>query len=160
DDVTRSREMIKRSRKLASKLNAVLSVSTREKAFPDIRIGLQQVFGLLNKIGRARVTLAEGMDDVANQNATGEIGQVRSQRRALMKRMGYLPVTEGDFLHRDETGDQQWDKVAQTLQELQVESDKLAAIVNGLRRVMKEADKFNVTPDPNSRERFKLELEA
>lgn len=160
DDVSRSRDLIKRSRKLAAKLNAVLSVPTRVKAFPEIRIGLQHTLGLLNKLGRARVTLAEGMDDVADSDVGGELGQVRSQRRALMKRMGWLPVTEGDFLRRDEIGDRQWNKVSQNLQAMQIEADKLAAIVNGLRRVLKEADKFGVTADQASRDRFKAEIDA
>jgi tetratricopeptide (TPR) repeat protein len=160
DDVSRSRDLIKRSRKLAAKLNAVLSVPTRVKAFPEIRIGLQHTLGLLNRVAKARATLAEGMDDVANSDAGGEIGRVRAQRRALMRRLGWLPVTEGDFLRRDEIGDRQWNKVSQNLQAMQLEADKLAAIVNGLKRVLKEADKFGVTADPNSRERFRLEIDA
>ena len=160
DDVSRSRALIKDSRKLASKLNAVLSVSSRVKAFPEIQIQLQQVFSLANKLTRARGTLAEGMDDVAESNAGGELGTVRTQRRALMKRLGWMPVTEGDFIRRDESGDTQWSKASQALQELTIEADKLNAIVNGLHRVMNEADKHGVTSDPQSRARFQLEIEA
>jgi tetratricopeptide (TPR) repeat protein len=160
DDVSRSRTLIKDSRKLASRLNAVLSVSSRVKAFPEIQIQLQQVFSLANKLTRARGTLAEGMDDVAASNASGELGTVRTQRRALMKRLGWMPVTEGDFIRRDESGDTQWSKASQALQELTIEADKLNAIVNGLHRVMNEADKHGVTSDPQSRARFQLEIEA
>jgi hypothetical protein len=77
-----------------------------------------------------------------------------------MRRLGWLPVTDGDFLRRDETGDRQWNRVSQTLQQLTVEADKLAAIVNGLRRVLREGDQHGVTADPASRERFRLEVEA
>jgi tetratricopeptide (TPR) repeat protein len=160
DDVSRSRALIKDSRKLASKLNAVLSVSSRVKAFPEIQVQLQQVLSLANKLTRARGTLAEGMDDVAESNAGGELGTVRTQRRALMKRLGWMPVTEGDFIRRDESGDTQWSKASQALQELTIEADKLNAIVNGLHRVMNEADKHGVTSDPQSRARFQLEIEA
>ena len=160
DDVSRSRALIKDSRKLASKLSAVLSVSSRVKAFPEIQVQLQQVLSLANKLTRARGTLAEGMDDVANRNVSGELASVRSERRALMKRLGWMPVTEGDFIRRDESGDSQWSKASQALQELTVEADKLNAIVNGLHRVMNEADKHGVTADPQSRARFQLEIEA
>ncbi|MEI9951156.1 MAG: tetratricopeptide repeat protein [Pseudomonadota bacterium] len=160
DDVSRSRALIKNSRKLASKLNAVLSVSSRVKAFPEIQIQLQQVFSLANKLARARGTLAEGIDDVANGNVTGELASVRSERRALMKRLGWMPVTEGEFIRRDESGDSQWSKTSQALQELTIEADKLNAIVNGLHRVMNEADQHGVTSDPQSRARFQLEIEA
>jgi tetratricopeptide (TPR) repeat protein len=160
DDVSRSRGLIKASRKLATKLSAVLAVSSRVKAFPEIRMQLQQVLSLSNKLTRARGTLAEGLDEVANNEAGGELGKVRSERRALMKRLGWMPVTEGEFMRRDESGDTQWSKVSQSLQELTVEADKLNAIVNGLKRVMNEADAHGVTSDPTSRARFQLEIEA
>jgi tetratricopeptide (TPR) repeat protein len=160
DDVSRSRSLIKSSRKLASKLDAVLSVSSRVKAFPEIQLQLQQVLSLSNKLTRARGTLAEGLDDVASSDAGGELGKVRGERRALMKRLGWMPVTEGEFNRRDESGDSQWSKASQSLQELTVEADKLNAIVNGLKRVMTEADQRGVTSDPQSRARFQLEIEA
>jgi hypothetical protein len=159
DDVTRSRDLVKRSRKLAVKLDAVLSVPTRAKAFPELRSGIQYSMSLMNKLGKARATLAEGMDDVASESG-GELARIRGERRALQKRLGWLPVTDGDFLRRDDSGDRQWNGVSQVLQSLAVEADKLAAIVNGLKRVLKEADQYGVTSDPVSRERFKLEIEA
>ncbi|HKO54182.1 MAG TPA: tetratricopeptide repeat protein [Polyangiaceae bacterium] len=159
DDVSRSRALIKNSRKLASKLNAVLAVSSRIKAFPEIQIQLQQVLSLSNKLARARGTLAEGIDDVSG-GASGELASVRSERRALMKRLAWMPVTEADFRRRNESGDSQWSKASQSLQELTIEADKLNAIVNGLHRVMNEADKHGVTSDPQSRQRFQLEIEA
>jgi len=160
DDVSRSRMLIKNSRKLAAKLGAVLSVSTRVKAFPEIRIQLQQVLSLLNRVARARGTLAEGLDSVANRDVGGELATLRTERRALMKRLGWMPVTEGEFIRRDEAGDSQWSKVSQTLQSLTVEADKLNAIVNGLKRVMTEPDAHGVTADAQSRARFQLEIEA
>lgn len=160
DDVSRSRALIKSSRKLASKLTAVLSVSSRVKAFPEIQVQLQQVLSLANKLARARGTLAEGIDDVASSNVGGELASVRSERRQLMKRLGWMPVTEGEFIRREESGDTQWSKASQALQELTVEADKLNAIVNGLHRVMNEADKHGVTSDAQSRARFQLEIEA
>jgi tetratricopeptide (TPR) repeat protein len=159
DDVTRSRDLVKRSRKLAVKLDAVLSVPTRAKAFPELRSGIQYSMSLMNKVAKARATLAEGMDDVAG-DAGGELAQIRSERRGLQKRLGWLPVTDGDFLRRDDVGDRQWNKVSQVLQSMTLEADKLAAIVNGLKRVLKDSDQYGVTADANSRNRFKLEIEA
>lgn len=160
DDVSRSRNLVKDSRKLAAKLTAVLALPSRAKAFPEIQAQLQQVLSLLNKLARARGTLAEGMDDAANQNVGGELASVRAERRTLMKRLSWMPVTDSDFIRRDESGDSQWSKTSQSLQELTVEADKLNAIVNGLHRVMNEADKHGVTTDPQSRARFQLEIEA
>lgn len=159
DDVTRSRDLVKRSRKLAVKLDAVLSVPTRAKAFPELRSAIQYSMSLMNKVAKARSTLAEGMDDVAG-DVGGELSRVRSERRALQKRVGWLPVTEGDFLRRDDIGDRQWNQVSQVLQSMTLEADKLAAIVNGLKRVLKDSDQYGVTADATSRQRFKLEIEA
>ncbi len=160
DDVSRSRNLIKKSHRLIDKLNAVLGSNTRVKAFPEIKASLEQALGLLNKVAMARRTLADGMDDVASSDVGGELGQVRSQRRALMKRMGWLPVTAGDFARRESSGEHQWNLVSQQLQRLTLEADKLQAIVNGLHRVLKDADQYGVVRDPESRRRFEAEIEA
>jgi tetratricopeptide (TPR) repeat protein len=160
DDANRSRDLLKKARKLAARLSAVLAVPTRAKAFPETRAALETTLSLLNRVGRARVTLAEGMDDVAS-GVGGELGMVRQQRRALMRRMGAVPVSSNDFARRDDVGYQQWSKASQALQELTIEADKLRAIINGLRRVLSGGGSgFPVTSDGASRERFRLELEA
>jgi tetratricopeptide (TPR) repeat protein len=159
DDVTASRDLIKRSHRLISKLNAVLGSSTRIRAFPEIMAAMEQTLSLLNKTALARRTLAQGMDDEAG-DASGELATVRAERRALMRRMGYLPTTPGDFAARESQGEIQWNKVGQKLQGLQLEADKLQAIVNGLKRVLKDADQFGVTKDPTSRARFQAEIAA
>jgi hypothetical protein len=74
--------------------------------------------------------------------------------------MGWLPVSEVDFARRDEAGERQWNNVSQGLSRLSLEADRLNAIVNGLKRVLREADQHGVTADAGSRERFRLEIEA
>lgn len=159
DDVSASRELIKKSKRLVVKLNAVLGSGTRLRAFPELVAAMEQTLSLLNKSGQARRTLAQGMDDEAG-NVSGELEKVRAERRSLMKRMEYLPVTPGDFSQREAAGEKQWNKVSQRLQQLELESDKLQAIVNGLKRVLKDADKFGVTSDVTSRQRFQAEIAA
>jgi tetratricopeptide (TPR) repeat protein len=159
EDVNRSRSLLKSSRKLATRLDAVLSGPARVRAMPELRARMQQALTMQNRSARARRTLAEGLDDVSG-DASGELASARRERRELMKRMGWLPVSESDFLKRDESGERQWNKVSQTLQGLTLEADKLNAIVNGLKRVLREADQHGVTGDAASRERFRLEIEA
>src|SRR5690606_35594910 len=101
DDVSQSRDLIKRSRRLITKLNAVLASPAKARAFPEIQASLEATLGLLNKTALARRTLAEGMDDEASSSVGGELARVRAERRALMRRMGYMPVTPGDFANRD-----------------------------------------------------------
>lgn len=160
DDVARSRTLIKRSRRLVARLDAVLASPTRVKAFPKLKDALQETVGLINKLATAQVTLAHGMDDVGRSNPGGELGQVRTERRAMMRRMGFLPVTQGDFARRETIGDKQWIRVSQELQRLTLEADRLQATVSGLRRVLREGDQHGVTKDPESRARFQREIQA
>jgi hypothetical protein len=120
---------------------------------------MEQNMAVTNKVAKARGLLAQGMDSVAG-DAGGELGSVRHERRTLMKRLGWLPVSASDFSRRDDSGDRQWNKVSQALQELTVEADKLGAIVNGLKRVLAEGGQYGVNPDAATRERFRLEIEA
>jgi tetratricopeptide (TPR) repeat protein len=160
DDVTRSRDLIKKSRELVRKLTAVLSSPTRARAFPDLKAGLEKALGLINKVALARRTLAMGLDSVSDAPQPGETGRIRTERRALMQRLGWLPVTEGDFLRREASGERQWNTVSQKLQGLTIEADKLQAMVNALRRVLSDADKQGLSKDAASRQRLGAELEA
>jgi tetratricopeptide (TPR) repeat protein len=159
DDVNRSRDLVKQSRRMASRLTGVLAVPTRAKAFPEIRAAMEQNLSSSNKLARARGTLASGLDDVAS-DVSGELSSVREERRSLMKRLGWLPTTTAEFAARDESGARQWNQISQSLQRLTIEADKLRAMVNALKRVLRDSESFEVTPDPTSRDRFKLEVEA
>ena len=160
DDVSRSRDLIKKSRELVRKLTAVLSSPTRARAFPELKAGLEKALGLLNKVALARRTLAVGLDSVSDAPQPGETGQIRTERRQLMQRLGWLPVTEGDFLRREASGERQWNGVSQKLQGLTIEADKLQAMVNALRRVLADADKQGISKDAAARQRLAAELEA
>lgn len=159
DDVNRSRDLVKQSRRLASRLNGVLAVPTRAKAFPEIRAALEHTISLTNKLGKARLSLAQGIDEKAG-DVSGELASVRQERRSLQKKMLGLPVTSAEFAERDDAGVRQWNTVSQSLQQLTVEADKLRAMVNALKRVLKQGDNLGVTSDAATRERFRLEIDA
>jgi tetratricopeptide (TPR) repeat protein len=158
DDVNRSRDLVKQSRRLASRLNGVLAVPTRAKAFPEIRAALEHAISLTNKLGRARVNLAQGLDEKAG-DVGGELASVRQERRNLQRRLLGMPVTSAEFAQRDDAGVRQWNRVSQALQQLTIEADKLRAMVNALKRVLKQGE-IGVTADAATRERFRLEIEA
>ena len=159
DDMNRSRDLVRQSRRLATRLNGVLAVPTRAKAFPEIRAALEHAMSLSNKLAKARVGLGQGFDDVAG-DANGELASVRQERRILQKKLLGLPVTSADFAQRDDAGARQWNKVSQSLQQLTVEADKLRAIVNALNRVLREGQGLGVNQNAATRDRFKLEVEA
>jgi hypothetical protein len=115
DDVNQCRELIKQSNEMIEKLNAVLSSPNRVRAFPELKAGMEKGLGLLNNLARARLSLGQGMDDVEESALSGEIGSWRTKRRSLEKRLGMVPVTEGDFQEREGQALKQWNQASQAL---------------------------------------------
>src|SRR5262249_46646505 len=88
----------------------------------------------------------------------GEIGQTRARRRALEKRLGVVPVTEGDFQDREAQALKQWNGASQTIQRMNLQIDTLQAQINGLQRMLREAPQAGGHRDPASVARFEQEL--
>ncbi len=160
DDVTRSRDLVRRSRRLASQLSSLLSSSTRVRAFPELKAALEQTLGAVNRVTQARLILARALDSLARDEVSGELQPLRQERRALMAKLDQLPITAGDFARREASGESQWNAVSQQLQRLTLEVDKLQAIINALSRVVHDADQHGIKADPATRERFTAEIAA
>jgi tetratricopeptide (TPR) repeat protein len=160
DDVVKTRALVKQSQALVERLTALMAAPNRIKAFPELRAGDQRALALINSLMRARVTLAEGLDSVEDATLTGEIAPVRDQRRALQPRVLALPVTEAEFAKIDEQASVEWNSVSQKLQQLGMQVDTLQAIVNALRRVIKDSATQGVVRDPASVRRLEDELAA
>lgn len=158
DDVQQSRDLIKQSNELVERLNAILSSPNRVRAFPELVAGEEKALSLLNRVSHARLSLGQGMDLVDSSPLSGEIGDWRAKRRAIEKRLGIVPVNEGDFQERDNQATKQWNEVSQSLQRLTLQVDTLQATVNGLRKVLHESPQAGVVRDPSSVERFEEEL--
>lgn len=158
DDVARSRKLIVRSRKIVSLLRATLGSDSRAKAFPEVLKQLESVVALLNQLGVARLTLARGMDEVA-VSGSPNLDKVRADRRKLMPRLGEIPTNPGDFTVRDAQAEKSWNSVSQMLQRLQLQADHLHALVNGLRRVLDDAEHYGVSVDESSSARFRQEID-
>ncbi len=159
DDVMRSRDLIKDAQRMASKMETILTSSARAKAFPDLKLKLQHGLGLLNQLSQAKRTLALGMDDADDSAFGGELGEARARRRELMARLKELPVTPSDFSRRESVGQEEWNGVSQRIQQLTLETDRLQAVVNGLRRVLRDADKYGVARSEEAKARFQREIE-
>src|SRR5262249_42526098 len=145
---------------LIDKLTAITDAANRVRAFPELAAGEEKAIGLINRISRARLELARGLDDVEPGDLGGEIGNVRNQRRQLMGTLGALPTNSAEFSDRDVQGMKQWNTVSQELSRRNLEVDQLQATVNGLRRMLKEDAQKGVARDPNAIQRFNAELDA
>jgi TolA-binding protein len=159
DEVSLSRQLMKRTSQLISKLRNVLDSPSRAKMFPELEAELKRALRLTNQLGIARRNLALGLDDEAGP-VSGELLQVRQERRKLLGRLGQVPTSPVDFQKRDSEAERAWGGVSQELQRLTLEADYLQAMVNGLRRVLADAAKYQVTRDEAARERYEAEIKA
>jgi hypothetical protein len=160
DDINECKRLLREANDLVERLSALLGAANRAKAFPELLAGEQAAVGLINRIGHSRLEMARGMDDEEPGDLSGEIGDVRAKRRALMAVMQQLPISESDFAARDASGQRQWTQVSQDLQRRSLEVDQLQAIVNGLRRMLRDDAQRGVARDPQALARFNAELDA
>jgi hypothetical protein len=138
DDVSQCRDLLKQSNELIERLNGLLSSTNRVRAFPELKAGEERALSLINRVGVARISLGQGMDDVNPSALSGDIGSVRARRRALEKRLSRIPVTDGDFQERENEALSQWNGVSQALQRLDLQIDTIQATINGLGRMLRE----------------------
>jgi tetratricopeptide (TPR) repeat protein len=160
DDVNQCKTLIKQSYALIDKLTTIINASNRVRAFPELLAGEERALGLINRISRARLEIARGLDREEPGDLGGEIGEVRKQRRALMGQVGDLPTNTAEFAQRDYDGTKVWNKLSQEITRRGVEIDHLQATVNGLRRMLKEDAQRGVTRDAATLQRFNDEIDA
>jgi hypothetical protein len=160
DDVNQCNALIRDSELLIDKLTTLTTSANRVRAFPELLAGEEKAVGLINRVARARVELAKGLDSEESDSVSGEMETVRAQRRQLMGVVSETPVSSADFSERDYEGAKQWNTVSQELSRRTLEMDQLHAVVNGLRRMLREDGQRGVARDPASLQRFQAELDA
>jgi tetratricopeptide (TPR) repeat protein len=160
DDVNQCKSLIQKSQRLIEKLTALTNASNRVRAFPELLAGETKALGLLNRLTRARLSIARGLDGSEPEELPGEVAVVRNERRKLMAVAGQVPVEQSDFDARDAAGMAQWNGVSQALSQRNLEVDSLNATINGLRRMLKEDAQRGVARDPASMARFNAEIDA
>ena len=160
DEVVQTRKLLKRAQELSSRLTGLMSTPGRVRAFPELKAGEDTAVSVLNGLMRARVTIGQGLDDIESPNVSGELATVRQERRSLQRRVLDLPVTPAEFQARDEQAATQWNRVSQKIQQLELQVDTLQAVVNGLRRVLRDHAAGGVVRDAASTRRLDDELRA
>jgi tetratricopeptide (TPR) repeat protein len=159
DDVNTCKSLIKQSYALIDKLTAITEASNRVRAFPELAAGEEKALGLINRLSKARLEIARGLDEQEPGDLGGEMGEVRARRRELMGQVGQLPTGSSDFNDREVQGLRQWNTVSQGLTQRNHEIDSLQATINGLRRMLKDDAARGVARDSNTLARFNTELD-
>jgi tetratricopeptide (TPR) repeat protein len=150
EDITECRDLLAQSTDMVERLQAILNSPARVRAFPDLKNGLERALGMLNRSALARLTLAGGLEDVDDGNLSGEIAEVRKERRSLEARLKKVPTTDSDFATREVEAERQWNRVSQGVQRLELQVNQNQAIVNGLKRVIEEGGSLGVVRDPTA----------
>jgi len=159
NDINTCKKLIHESELLIEKLNAITSASNRVRAFPELLAGEQNAVGLLNRISKARWQLAKGLDSEESGDLGGDTGSAQRERRSLMDQIAALPTSSPDFDERDRVGSIQWNRVSQDLTVVNQQDDQLQAVVNGLRRMLKEDAQRGVTRDPATVKRLNDQID-
>ena len=158
-DVNECKTLIKQSEDLIRRLNALIGASNRVRAFPELLAGEEMALGLLNRLSKSRLELAKGLDDEEPSSLSGDIATTHDERKKLEADITGLPVSAADFAERDQQGKQQWNAVSQRLTANAQEIDQLQAVINALRRVIKDGPAQGVTRDPASIRQFETEID-
>src|SRR5207237_1871447 len=145
EDVNQCKHLIKQSEDLIARLNALIGASNRVRAFPELLAGEELALGLINRLSKARLEIAKGLDNEEPSSLSGDIASVHDQRKKLEGDVNGLPASSSDFAERDQQGKSQWNAVSQKLTQTTQEIDQLQAVVNGLRRMIKEGPTQGVT---------------
>src|SRR5208283_1268888 len=72
DDVNECKTLIRQSNQLVDKLTALVSASNRVRAFPELEAGEEIALALLNRVSRARLTIAKALDGEEPPDLGGE----------------------------------------------------------------------------------------
>ena len=160
DDVNECKTLLKHSNDVIDRLTALTNASTRVRAFKDLAAGEETALGLLNRVSRARLSLAHALDKVEPGSLSGELGAARDRRRARMASVEGLPGDPQDFAERERAGTTQWNTLSQALTQRTAEVESMQATINGLRRVLADGPAQGVALDPASVKEFQVELDA
>lgn len=159
EDVSRSRTLVKDSRRLARTMGGVLSAATRARAFPELRVVMQRALGLTNRVVLAKRDLVRGLE-ASGPQAGAETQRVRRERAQLEASLNGLPVAVRDFVNRESNASRMWDKASQKLQALVLETEQMQAILNGLRRLLQTPEDFGVELSAARRAQLSREVNA
>ena len=132
DDINLSRRMMRESEDMVFKLSELLGSSTRVKAFPALFAAERTATVLLNRIAQLRVRLLDG-------------SALSEEQRAVQAAVRTLPTSQPEFAARDEDARTIWNTASQTLTRQSQEVDRLRALANGVRRMIRDREKLDGT---------------
>jgi TolA-binding protein len=139
-DLSSCRVLVRDTTALIDRLNAVLGSSNRISAFADLREQRQISIGLRNRLSRTRRQLI-AIESAGT--ATGELAQVRSERRRVEELLGNLPTSDEDFSARSDRLLNRYRDLDRDARNLEVELMGMEARITATTRYMADTATTN-----------------
>jgi len=95
-DLSQSRQLVEETSDLVRRLNAAINAPNAVNIFADLRRHREVTVALRNRLSRVRRALIT-IEGESLGNATGELAQVRSERRRIERTLGRMPTAGDDF---------------------------------------------------------------
>ena len=152
-DLGECRSLVRDTTELIDRLNAVLGSPNRINAFADLREQRQMSISARNRLARARRQLIAIEGSGA---ASGELEQVRSERRRVEELLGNLPTSDEDFAARSDRLLNRYRSLDRDARNLEVELMGMEARITATTRFM--ADTASARTDAAGAEALASEL--
>lgn len=140
-DLAQARQLVNETTQLVERLTAALASANRVGIFADLRRQLERSTQLHNRITRVRRSL------LATEGGTGELAEVRRQRRELERYLDNMPTTDEEIAAQDDEILGQIRRLERELARLEVVLLGIEARVTGIEHYL---DSPNRTPVPDA----------
>ncbi|MBX7190898.1 MAG: tetratricopeptide repeat protein [Sandaracinaceae bacterium] len=140
-DLAQARQLVNETSQLVERLTAALAAPNRVAVFADLRRQLERSTQLHNRITQTRRRL------LATEGGTGELADVRRQRRELERYLDDMPTTDEGIAAQDDEILGQVRRLERELARLEVELLGIEARVTGIEHYL---DSPNRTPVPDA----------
>jgi len=141
-DLAQARQLVTETSQLVERLNAALASPNRVAIFADLRRQAERSTQLRNRITRTRRSVLAG-----EGAGSGELAEVRAERRRLERYLDRLPTTDEEIAAQDDEVLGQVRRLERELARLEVELLGIEARVTGIEHYL---DSPNRTPVPDA----------
>lgn len=144
-DMNLCRQYVEDSERLIHRLEAALTPQNRVNIFPELRAGRERAIAIQNQATRFRAQLM-AIEEREFGAGSGELEDVRAQRRGLERQLRGLPVDEGDFDARDETSLGRYRRLGRELARNSQRVDHLQATIVALDKFLRDSPELRRQP--------------
>lgn len=153
-DLAECRQLVRETSELIVRLNGILNSRNRISAFRDLAEQRRTSIAIRNRIARLRRELVAA----DNTPATGELAQVRADRRRIEELLGRMPVSDTDFDARNTRLLDRYRDLERDLRRMEVELLGIEARITAFERYAADAASRGEQVDESGRQALQTEL--